>query len=122
MNQADELESSFLEEYESASILAKIGKTKAALILLSKSLFALVDYIIFTKHNKLPKNHNDRFRILEEKETFIYKKVDSVWSKYTDSYKKPSSLDSLNLLKTTIKEIAEHERISEKIKNLVKKE
>lgn len=58
MNQADELENSFLEEYESANILTKMGKTKAALILLSKSLFALVDFIIFKRYNLLPKNHN----------------------------------------------------------------
>lgn len=99
MNQLVELEKSFLEEYESATILIKMGKTKAALILLSKSLFALVDYIIFKKYKQLPKNHSDRFRILEKNEIAIYKKVDFVWSKYTDAYKKPTSSDSLILLK-----------------------
>lgn len=116
INQLEELESSFIEEYESASILEKLGKIKSSLILYSKALFAIVDYIIFNKYKKLPKNHSDRFRILQEKETFIYNKLDSVWNKYTDAYKKPSDSESLLMLKNAILEIIKNERTSEKIR------
>lgn len=121
MNQSEELENSFIEEYESAIILEKLGKTKSALILLSKSIFAIADYVIFSKYKKLPKNHSERFRILGEKEVFIYNKLNSVWSKYTDAYKKPSDSESLIMLKNAIKEIIENAGTSEKIRKAVKK-
>ena len=121
MDQVDELENTFIEEYESANILAKLSKNKSVTILLSKALFALTDYIIFKKYQKLPKNHSERFRILKEKEFKIYKKVDQIWSMYTSSYSKPALKESIIMLKKAVKEVAqEDETISEKIKESLK--
>ena len=122
MEQLTELESTFLEEYESAKILVRLSKNKSALILLSKALFALTDYIIFKKYKKLPKKHSERFRILKEKEFEVYKKVDEIWGRYTDTYSKPALNESIILLGGTIKEIIEkNETISKKIKESIKK-
>lgn len=122
MEQLTELENTFLEEYESAKILIGLSKNKSALILLSKALFALTDYVIFKKYKKLPKNHSERFRILKEKEFKVYEKVDKIWDKYINSYSQPTLNESISLLRSTIKEIAEkNETISEKIKESVKK-
>lgn len=122
MEQLIELENTFLEEYESAKILIGLSKNKSAIILLSKALFALTDYIIFRKYKKLPKNHSERFRILKEKEFQVYEKVDEIWGKYTDSYSKPTLEESIILLRGAIKEVIEkNEAISEKIKESVKK-
>ncbi|MBU1204851.1 MAG: hypothetical protein KKA61_04230 [Nanoarchaeota archaeon] len=122
MDQLKELESTFLEEYESAKILIGLSKNKSAIILLSKALFALTDYIIFKKYKKLPKNHSERFRILKEKEFEVYEKLDKIWDKYTNSYSKPTLNESIALLRNTIKEIIEkNEAISKKIKESVKK-
>ncbi len=121
MEQLKELENTFLEEYESADILFNLSKNKSVVILLSKVMFALVDYIIFKKYQKLPKNHTERFRILQDREYAVYKLVDEVWDQYTDAYSKPSLQESVNLLKGTIKKIVnENENISEKIKEIVK--
>jgi predicted nucleotidyltransferase len=95
MDQKKNLQDTFVEEYESALLLQKAGKKKATTILLSKALFALVDFIIYTKYTKLSKNHGERFRILEQKEKELYNKVDSVWSKYTDTYSKPSTEEAI---------------------------
>ncbi len=110
-----------MEEYESAKILINLSKNKSAVILLSKALFAITDYLIFEKYKKLPKNHAERFRILEEKEQETYKIVDSIWSKYADSYSKPAVKDSIILLKKAIKEISEKNgTISKRIKEVIK--
>jgi hypothetical protein len=53
-------------------MLKNAHRMKSAVILASKALFAFCDYIIFSKYGKLPKNHAERFRILELKETKIY--------------------------------------------------
>ena len=101
----DDLESTFIEEYESAFLLIKHQKQKSATILLSKALFAFIDYLLLQKYQKFPKNHAERFRLLETKEKDLYTLVDSVWSKYTDTYSKPSSEEAITLLKNTIQEI-----------------
>ena len=105
MDQLKELEDTFLEEYASAKLLLNLSKYKSALVLFSKSLFALTDCVIFNKYKKLPKNHSERFRILEEKEYETYKIIDGVWSRYIDSYSKPAVKDSINLLKKAISEV-----------------
>ena len=51
MDQMEELELSFIEEYESAQLLLEHSKRKSATILLSKALFALVDYILFLRYS-----------------------------------------------------------------------
>ena len=122
MDQQKELEDTFLEEWEATLLLEKEQKYKATTILLSKALFALADYIIFQKYHQLPKNHTERFRILEAKEQKTYKLIDSVWSKYTDTYSKPSAEESIRLLKQTIQEVAQyHENIRQAIKTTLKK-
>jgi HEPN domain-containing protein len=122
MDILQELESTFIEEYESALFLIEKQKYKSATILLAKALFALLDYLIFIKYGKLPKNHSERFRILETREKEIYQLVDSVWGKYTDTYSKPSLEQSGNLFIQTIKGVVEkHGNSSEKIKNILAK-
>ena len=121
MDQAKELKDTFIEELESARILEKSNRMKSATILASKALFALCDYIIFIKYQKLPKNHAERFRILELKEPKIYSSVNKAWSKYTDTYSKPSEKESYNILIKSIMEIAENEGINIKTKAIPKK-
>ncbi len=121
LNQLEELENTFIEEYESCIILEEYSKNKSITILLSKALFALTDFIIFKKYKKLPKNHSERFRILKEKFPSTYLIVDSLGGEYTDSYSKPALLDSISLLKNGIKKVALNETISEKIKEVLKK-
>ena len=84
----EELLKTFLEEYEGASEQLEKERYKNATILFSKSLFALCDLIIYSKLNRLPKNHNERFRILEEHFSEVYTIVDDIFSNYTDAYRK----------------------------------
>lgn len=122
MRQLNELRNSFLEEFESALILLDHGKHKSVTILLSKALFALTDFLIFQEYSKLPKNHGERFRILEEKEPRIYKIVDQIWETYTDAYSKPALRESIDLLIKAIKRITENDkRFDEKIEEIVKR-
>ena len=80
----------------------------------------LVSKIVFIKYKKLPKNHSERFRILQIKENNIYHKLDQVWSKYTDSYSKPTNNESVNMFKKTIKDIVnKNENFSEEIKKII---
>ncbi len=118
MDQLKELEDSFIEEYESAMLLQKHSKKKSTTILLAKAMFALADYIIFKKYHQLPKNHAERFRILEIKEQALYRIIDVVWERYTDTYSKPSLEETTKLFQKAIQEICKHGDVSEKIKEV----
>ena len=119
MTQEEELKNTFLEEYSSANVLKEMGRLKSAVILLSKALFALCDYILLKKLGKLPKNHSERFRFMELKERVLFLEVDSVWSKYTDTYSKPSNEESFKLLIESITRIIKNEKACEEIKRII---
>jgi hypothetical protein len=119
MEQEKELKDTFIEEYSSAKILKDMDNLKSAIILISKSLFALCDYILFKKYGKLPQNHKERFRILDIKEKDMYIKVSSVWSRYIDTYSKPSHIESYNLLNKTIINIIKNEEVDKEIKRII---
>ena len=122
MGQFEELKKTFLEEYESALLLMSYKRDKSATILLAKALFALVDCILFRNYHVLPKNHAERFRVLGLREKEIYQIVDSVWSKYTDTYSKPTLAESVMLLKSAIKDVVKKdEGIDQEIKASVEK-
>jgi len=112
----EELEKTFVEEYEGALEQREKQRYKNATILFSKSLFALCDIIIYSKLTKLPKNHTERFRILEEHFPKIYFIVDDIFSHYTDAYSKPILEETCNKIKNGIKKIVRTHELSGKIK------
>lgn len=116
----EELKRTFIEEYTSARMLKDMDRMKSSVVLLSKSLFAICDLLIVSKYGRLPKNHSERFRILQLKEPEIYAQVDLVWSRYTDTYSKPSDEESFKMLNTAIMKVAENEGIDKEIKPIVK--
>ena len=115
----EELEETFLEEFEGAVEQLGKEKYKNAAILFSKSLFALCDLIILSKLKKLPKNHRERFRILEEYFPFVYSVVDPVFSHYTDAYSKPILRETCEKIQDGIKKIIKNKELPEKIKKAV---
>lgn len=120
MNELIELKNTFIEEYSSSKILKDLNKIKSSTILISKSLFALCDYLILKKYGKLPKNHSERFRILELKENNIYHQIDEIFSKYVDTYSKPSNDENYKKIKEVIKKIIENEEFDKEIKDSIK--
>ena len=120
MEIAEELEKTFLEEYEGGIEQLEKNRYKNAVILLSKSIFALCDIIIYQKLNRLPKNHNERFRILEEYFKDIYSIVDNIFSHYTDAYSKPILKETCTKFKDAIHKITENRDLSKEIKEATK--
>jgi hypothetical protein len=106
MEQTEELISTFIEEYQGAKAEYESSRYKNSLILFSKALFALCDILIFQKFEKLPKNHSERFRILQENFSPVYGLVGQVWNDYRDSYSKSSNKESIAKIKDAIKKIA----------------
>jgi hypothetical protein len=115
----EELDSTFIEEYEGANEQLEKQRYKNATILFSKALFALCDLLIYQKLRRLPKNHTERFRILEEYFQDIYEIADDIFSHYTDAYSKPILKESCEKIKNGIKKITENNKVPEGIKKTV---
>ena len=114
----DEIIKTFLEEFAGAKEQLEKDRFKNAAILSSKALFALCDFLIYTKLNKLPKNHGERFRILEEYFPDIYSVVDNVFNHYTDAYSKPILKETCELIINGIKKIIRDKELPEEIKKI----
>jgi len=115
----EELIQTFLEEYEGAKDELNKGRYKNSAILFSKALFAVCDLLIQNKLNKLPKNHSERFRILEGYFKEVYYIVDGIFDKYTDSYSKPILKETCNAVKNGIEKINKIEDLPEEIKKVI---
>ena len=70
--------------------------------------------------NKLPKNHSERFRILEQYFKEVYEIVDEIFDKYTDSYSKPILKETCEAIKNGIKKINEIAELPAEIKRIIK--
>lgn len=117
---AEELIQTFLEEYGGANDELSKGRYKNSTILFSKALFAVCDVLIQNKLNKLPKNHSERFRILERYFNEVYGIVDDIFDKYTDSYSKPALKETCEAIKNGIKKISELAELPAEIKRALK--
>ncbi|MEK6983492.1 MAG: hypothetical protein AABX33_02880 [Nanoarchaeota archaeon] len=114
-----ELAQTFLEEYEGAKEELGKGRYKNSTILFSKALFAICDVLIQKKLDKLPKNHSERFRILEQYFKEVYGIVDDIFDKYTDSYSKQILKETCYAIKNGIKKINGIEELPAEIKRII---
>ena len=109
----DELSKTFQEEYEGALDEVSKKRYKNATILFSKALFVLCDVLIQEKLHKLPKNHGERFRLLETYFPATYKIADAIFSHYTDAYSQPILQETCTIIKNGIKTITGTESVPE---------
>ena len=68
-----------------------------------KSLSAINDYIL-SKKSLFPKDHNERFLMLKENESLLYKITSSLFLTYRRAYTKEITKEEIKLLKEKIKE------------------
>lgn len=114
----DELAQTFLEEYQGALEELEKERYKNAVILSSKALFALCDILIQQKLNKLPKNHTERFRILQDYFPDTYTIVDKIFTHYTDAYSKPILKETCEEITHGIKTITTTHELPDAIKKI----
>ena len=89
----------------SADKIFDIKDYTSSTILYFKTLFAIQDYILLQKIGHSPKDHTERFRLLEKEFPEEYKELDSEFNTYRNTYTKIISQDTC----TRIKKIVENE-------------
>ena len=72
----------------SADTLYKAKDYTSAAILYFKAWFAIQDFILLNKVGQSPKDHGERFRLLQKQFPDTYAELDKEFSTYRDTYSK----------------------------------
>ena len=72
--------------WKSAELVYKTKDYTSATILYFKCLFALLDLTILKEKKRTPKDHTERFRILQQDFPELYVRLDKIFTIYRDSY------------------------------------
>ncbi|MBI2139488.1 hypothetical protein HYU14_01080 [Candidatus Woesearchaeota archaeon] len=86
------------------------GDYTSALILYFKAWFALQDFILLRKTGQSPKDHSERFRLLQRKFPETYTLLDREFSTYRETYSKILDKETCERIKFIVEnEITKHE-------------
>ena len=77
--------------FQSAELVFKNKDYTSATMLYFKAIFVALDYIIQAKIGRTPKDHTERFRLLEKEFKEYYEKLDLKFNVYRDTYSKTIS-------------------------------
>ena len=75
------------EYYKNAVEIEEKRNYNSAVTLYFKTLAILSDLLILRGEKRIPRNHSERFRILESKYPEVYKIIDRNFSFYQNSYR-----------------------------------
>lgn len=86
-----------------------------------KAISQLVDLIVVNRTGFIPKNHTERFRIVERENLELYKMLDSAFKLYRDTYSSPVTKATCEAVKNAIPKIISFGKLEEEFKEAVKK-
>ncbi len=76
-----------------------------AVTLYFKAIAVLIDLFILEKEGYIPSNHNERFRLLENKYNLLYKILDKDFPVYQRSYRIKLTKEHVKILKNDFEEV-----------------
>jgi hypothetical protein len=83
----------------------------SATILYFKALFSILDLIILKDKGKSPKDHGERFRILERDYPNFYILLDKIYPVYRDTYNVKINKETCDSIKKDVERIAKEQGI-----------
>lgn len=98
---------------KSAELVHGTNDFTSATILYFKSLFAILDLIILKDIGSVPKDHSERFRILESKYSKLYSILDILYPFYRNTYINKVDKKTCEKVKENVKRIIKEQRIFE---------
>lgn len=87
---------------KSADTLFEAKDFTSATILYFKTWFAIQDKILLEKIGKAPKDHSERFRLLETNFKKTYVLLDKEFSTYRDTYSRLTDVETAKRLKLLV--------------------
>lgn len=89
---------------KSADQIFNLGDFTSATILYFKTWFAIYDFILLEKIGYAPKDHTERFRLLEKEIPEEYKILDSEFNTYRSTYSRIISKDTCERIKKVVED------------------
>jgi HEPN domain-containing protein len=97
--------------WKSAELVYSTEDYTSATILYFKSLFVLLDYILYKSIGQTPKDHTERFRLLEKSNPYLYMLIDKYFQVYRDTYSLAISKERCEEIRENVKKIIEEQKI-----------
>ena len=98
---------------KSAGIVYKTDDFTSAAILYFKALFSILDFIILKDRGKIPKDHSERFRILESEHPKLYLLLDMLYPSYRTTYTSIINKETCDKIKENVERITKEQGIFE---------
>jgi hypothetical protein len=92
------------------------GRYRSALTLYFKAIAVACDIALYRKIKKIPGNHAERFKLLDQHFPALYVLVDRIFTYYTDTYSKPVTAERCAVVRDTLHEIIKLAGIDKEIK------
>src|SRR3989344_703728 len=86
-----------------------------------KAISQICDLILFEKIGFMPKNHSERFRILEKNNKELYFLVDTTFKMYRDTYSKEMDKELCKKIRNEISKIIAISGIREDFQEIIQK-
>lgn len=96
---------------KSADIIYATDDFTSASILYFKCLFSILDYTIFNKIGVIPKDHNERFRILENLDKNLYIVLDKLYVIYRSAYNIKIEKNKCNEVKQNVERLIKEQKL-----------
>jgi uncharacterized protein (UPF0332 family) len=97
--------------WKSAELINNSGDYTSATTLYFKCLFVLLDLIILKNKKITPKDHTDRFRILQRDFPVLYSTLDRIFPIYRDTYSLQVENDKCTEVKNRVLQISKEQGI-----------
>jgi uncharacterized protein (UPF0332 family) len=96
----------------SAKLIYEDKDYTSSTILYFKAIFGILDYILLLKEGKTPKDHTERFRMLEKTYPDIYEFIDKYFKIYRDTYSTSVDKETCDKLRKNTNEIINKYKIN----------
>jgi uncharacterized protein (UPF0332 family) len=96
---------------DSANTIYNTRDYTSSTILYFKALFLILDYILLIKEGKTPKDHNERFRLLQTSFPELYDILDKIFPIYRTTYSLTIEKIKCDLVIKNVKQIIERYKI-----------
>lgn len=107
----DELLKNIKSMLKSAELVYSNKDFTSAAILYFKVAFIVLDFILLKSEGKTPKDHAERFRMLEEKYPPLYEFLDKYFKIYRDTYSTSVDKETCDRFREDVKGIIEEYKI-----------
>lgn len=97
-----------IKEFVKEARKAKADRAfNSATTLFFKALAVSMDFLILKREGFIPSNHNERFRLLQDKYPSFYRIIDKDFPLYQDSYRLKMSKQMVEVLEHDVNEVAQ---------------